>query len=477
MLIDSVPGPANVAPTRERTAASSGAPVTGRGSFEALLDAASDVPTDSEVSDQDDDEEGAVDEWMTVPVLVPSVPVIPPPDVITCEEVRATGAAAAGDEQAASADAIVAASDTAIPAAVTPSVSQDVAPPAGAQAEQPHASIAIGEEIPEPPELEPRRSQRPRPIHVDVFETTTDANTGVAGPVAEEPAPKAPEAGTAKGGNPVSTPKTLAGTDVATSTAAQEMVKAVAAQQPETGSSGLPEQPTKSGIAIGEPGSRGTATRLARAISRIEEAPMLRGAPATTGENTPSFTQSGDGQQSFGEWFREQLPQAVANGHTPALPPTFSVVAPFHDSRVGETLAISGGPIAPNASMAPGEHDLTLQLVQSLRMQFRDGIGEAVLKLKPEHLGSVSITLKVENGGLKANVQAEMPAVRQWLESQQDTLRSALADQGLRLDQFDVEPDSRRQAPSDDAEPESRQRRRQARRSPATDSPVFEVVV
>lgn len=476
MLIDSVPGAANVAPTPEPTAASSEAPVTGRGSFEALLNAASDVPSDSKASDQDD-EEAAVDEWMTVPVLVPFVPVIPPPDVTTCEEVRAAGAEAAGDQQAASADA---ASDTAIAAVVTPTVSQAVALPADVQAEQPHVSIAIGEPAPESPELHPRRSQRPHPIHVDVFETAkdaTDANTGVAGPAAEEPAPKAPDAKTAKGGNPVSTPKMPAATGVATSTAAQEIVKAVAAQQPETGSSALPGEPTNNGIAIGEPGSRGTAARLARAISRIEEAPVLQGGPATTGESAPSFTQSGDGQQSFGEWFREQLPQAVANGHTPALPPAFSIVAPLHDSRAGETLAISGGSVAPNASLAPGEHDVTLQLVQSLRMQFRDGIGEAVLKLKPEHLGSVSITLKVENGGLKANVQADMPAVRQWLESQQDTLRSALADHGLRLDQFDVEPDGQRQAASDDAEREARQRRRQARRSPPIDSPVFEVVV
>ena len=76
-----------------------------------------------------------------------------------------------------------------------------------------------------------------------------------------------------------------------------------------------------------------------------------------------------------------------------------------------------------------------------MRLQFRDGIGEAVVKLKPEHLGSVQISLRIENGAIKATVQAEVPAVRQWLESQQDTLRNGLADQGLRLDRFVVEPD------------------------------------
>jgi flagellar hook-length control protein FliK len=128
-----------------------------------------------------------------------------------------------------------------------------------------------------------------------------------------------------------------------------------------------------------------------------------------------------------------------------------------------------------NAPTLPNEHDVNLHIVQSMRMQFRDGIGEAVLKLNPEHLGSVSISLKVENGGLKANVQADMPAVRQWLESQQDTLRSALAEHGLRLDQFDVEPDAQRQQADDEGQREQ-SRKRQAQKREA-EQPVFEVVV
>jgi flagellar hook-length control protein FliK len=117
-----------------------------------------------------------------------------------------------------------------------------------------------------------------------------------------------------------------------------------------------------------------------------------------------------------------------------------------------------------------------MQLVQSLRLQFRDGIGEAVLKLKPEHLGSVAISLRVENGGLKANVQADLPAVRQWLESQQEMLRTALAEHGLRLDRFEVEADGHRQAPPEEQQERS-PRKRQTRRSSQSDQPVFEVVV
>src|SRR4030095_3924295 len=137
--------------------------------------------------------------------------------------------------------------------------------------------------------------------------------------------------------------------------------------------------------------------------------------------------------------------------------PAFSFVAPVqNDARVSGLVASSAGTALPNTPAMPNEHDVTLQLVQSMRMQFRDGIGEAVLRLKPEHLGSVSISLRVENRGLKAHVQADMPAVRQWLESQQDTLRSALAEHGLRLDRLYVEPRGGRQTAPDD------QRRRTA---------------
>ena len=115
------------------------------------------------------------------------------------------------------------------------------------------------------------------------------------------------------------------------------------------------------------------------------------------------------------------------------------------------------------------------EVAERAMQAIRDGIGEAVLKLKPEHLGSVSISLKVENGSIKASVQAEMPAVRQWLESQQDTLRSALAEHGLSLDRFDVEPDAQRQQ-ADDEGPRQQSRKRQAQKREA-EQPVFEVVV
>jgi flagellar hook-length control protein FliK len=222
------------------------------------------------------------------------------------------------------------------------------------------------------------------------------------------------------------------------------------------------------------PSPKGVAARFARAIERAIEHAVAPAAAA--GESGQSANQNGDGQSSFGEWLREQLPQLTAARAQNTANPAFALVAPAqNDARVSGLLASAGMTPLANTAALPNEHDVTLQIVQSMRMQFRDGIGEAVLKLNPEHLGSVSISLRVENGGLKANVQADLPAVRQWLESQQDTLRHALADHGLRLDRFDVEPDAQRQQADDDGR-RGQSRKRQAPKR-EVEQPVFEVVV
>jgi flagellar hook-length control protein FliK len=137
------------------------------------------------------------------------------------------------------------------------------------------------------------------------------------------------------------------------------------------------------------------------------------------------------------------------------------------------TIATSEG-----ARMEIPDRDVAMQVVQSMRLQFRDGIGEAVLKLKPDHLGTVSISLRIENGAVSASVHAGVAEVRQWLESNQSMLRDSLAEQGLRLERFVVESDEKRHASSDESADrgQSRRRRSPRPRAVASDQPVFEVL-
>jgi flagellar hook-length control protein FliK len=224
-----------------------------------------------------------------------------------------------------------------------------------------------------------------------------------------------------------------------------------------------------------------TAARLARALERAA-------APTTSeGSNTvpaaSANTGSGSGQPSaFGDAASSRAAQLTAamRPHLPSGVAFVNAPAPIDARTLVAAVADATGPAVDTAPMTIPERDVIARLVQSMRVQFRDGIGEAVVKLKPEHLGSVQISLRVENGAIRAAVHAEAPAVRQWLESQQETLRSGLAEQGLRLERFVVEPDgeSRHTTADRHHQQEREERRRQHRRRMSEkDAPVFEVTV
>jgi len=469
MQIDVISGAAaNVAPTSESTAASPEA-AKNPGSFADLLDAVAEDPEDSTSADEADEDAATGDEWLTVPVIVPFVPVIPQ-DVVKVEDGEATSVEAIGED--------IAADDVDAPAAgvaTSPDVMSfvDAEVPKPAETKQTESTPAKDTSAPAPsiPAIAGQPAEIATVIGSDTAASDTKIETAAVIPskesIAAEPTAKPATAAKATpAAKTVDANEAAKAAATATTNSAMQTVAENVSPRAEAASNDIASEPA--------PSPKGVAARFARAIERATEHAV---APtAGTDENSQPSNQNGDGQPSFGEWLREQLPQvATSRGHN-AANPAFTFVAPAqNDARVSGLLASSGSSPLPNAPAMPNEHDVALQIVQSMRMQFRDGIGEAVLTLKPEHLGSVSISLRVENGGLKANVQAEMPAVRQWLESQQDTLRSALAEQGLRLDRFDVEPDAQRQQADDQGQREQ-SRKRQAQKREA-EQPVFEVVV
>lgn len=464
MQIELVSSAPNAAPGADPASAAS-EEAAGSGSFADLLDAVADDSTESPV-DEDSAEEGSTDEWITAPVLVPFIPVIP---VETIEGQMPGATNIEAEEEGTSIEAI----DGVVVAATSESPSPEAAlidpaasiPQIGAVA-GPNAA-APGAPVEEVPAA---AAGADLPAVESANEVETIASMLSNDPVATEPLKKT--------GIPVPMPETRETPDVAETTTPAQAIASTDAQGAATeggASNGAsvtndpPVEPTSN--------HKGVAARLARALERAAEASAPHRAETASGENGQSFTQDADHQPSFGEWLREQLPQVANAGAQAPATPAFSVAPPaHHDSRVSGVIGPSGTSLTPGGPVAPREQDVAMQIVQSLRLQFRDGIGEAVLKLKPEHLGSVAISLRVENGGLKANVQADLPAVRQWLESQQDTLRSALAEHGLRLDRFEVEPDGQRQASPENPQERS-PRKRQDRRTQQADQPVFEVVV
>jgi flagellar hook-length control protein FliK len=120
------------------------------------------------------------------------------------------------------------------------------------------------------------------------------------------------------------------------------------------------------------------------------------------------------------------------------------------------------------------DHAVVPQIVKAIRLQWRQGLGEAKIRLEPEHLGEVQVSLRVQAGVVTAVVKAENPTVQGWIENRQQELRNALDEQGLRLQRFEVvvDPESRRQPRET---PEGNPLRR-LRRSDVTE-PEFEIEI
>lgn len=171
----------------------------------------------------------------------------------------------------------------------------------------------------------------------------------------------------------------------------------------------------------------------------------------------------------------------------PAAAPATPAAVPFHaiaDRPAPPLSAIRPAPVVTaseviNAAVAT---ELPAQVVQSLRMQAIDGGGEAIVRLRPEYLGELVVAVKVEHGVVSASLRSDTPAVRQWVESNEATLRQALAEHGLQLDRLtvsDAAPQTeagegeRQDSQEQDEEPQPRSRRR---RKPAPDA-TFEVMV
>lgn len=114
--------------------------------------------------------------------------------------------------------------------------------------------------------------------------------------------------------------------------------------------------------------------------------------------------------------------------------------APVHPVRMPTEVFIRAEVPAAGAVFDLGG-DATLasgpdSVVRAVRLMWRDGLGEARLQLQPERLGTVLVSLRIEDGVVSASVRAETPAALQWLQAHQHDLRAALNAQGLDFDRF-----------------------------------------
>jgi chemotaxis protein MotD len=120
------------------------------------------------------------------------------------------------------------------------------------------------------------------------------------------------------------------------------------------------------------------------------------------------------------------------------------------------------------------------QVIESLRLQWTKGGGDAQMTLQPGYLGGLSVSLRVDKDVVTASVIAESPAVREWLRANESSLRQGLVDVGLRLDKFQVS-DLTAQTPSRDTDARDRPSGRDRQHAPRQPKPgrsdsTFEVI-
>jgi flagellar hook-length control protein FliK len=125
----------------------------------------------------------------------------------------------------------------------------------------------------------------------------------------------------------------------------------------------------------------------------------------------------------------------------------------------------------PRQAASPPPETLS-QLVHALRMQVREGGGDAVLQLNPQQFGNLSISLRVHDGAVTATIAADVPAVGEWLESQEALLRQGLEEIGLRLEELIVERDPEERRERQEAPPERRGRQKRT-----AEASTFEITV
>jgi flagellar hook-length control protein FliK len=223
-------------------------------------------------------------------------------------------------------------------------------------------------------------------------------------------------------------------------------------------------QAVASTSAPAEPGAkRGDSAPVAEQTMTAAEA--LVNTAASQGDGDASAKDAGKQASSDAAF---EIAPAARSTDAPVAPAPAAVTPAVEVTKPAAVQPTAAAPI-----FTPAEETENLgRLVQGMRVQWRQGVPEATVRLNPEHLGEVTIQIRVERGVVSATFHAETPAVQQWLEAQEDKLRSGLADQGLNLERYAVQRDRQQQ--------ERREQRpyQQARyRQPQNEGQRFEVTV
>lgn len=90
------------------------------------------------------------------------------------------------------------------------------------------------------------------------------------------------------------------------------------------------------------------------------------------------------------------------------------------------------------AKTASANRDFINQVVEKFEVLIEDGVSEAKVQLRPRHLGELKIHLAIENGTMKAVLDASTHQAKEMLESNLAALKQSLESQGIQVKEFSV---------------------------------------
>ncbi|EOJ9614951.1 flagellar hook-length control protein FliK [Serratia nevei] len=250
---------------------------------------------------------------------------------------------------------------------------------------------------------------------------------------------EAPAAGDKPAQPPIAAAKEL---DAATLQALYAMLPAaiVAQTQPAEGQRSLPVDSADEATAL-QPGNG--QLNIAAAGDKTATHSSASPAPSPTGAKTPAA--DGDiatavlPQPTNGE--RASTAQPLQAGDTPQPPPlnhAVALAAASPTQTAAPASALVTAPPAPQLNAQLGSPEWQQALSQQVLMFHRNGQQSAELRLHPQELGALQITLKLDDQQAQLHIASAHGQVRAAVEAAMPQLRHALAESGINLGQSSV---------------------------------------
>ncbi len=161
-------------------------------------------------------------------------------------------------------------------------------------------------------------------------------------------------------------------------------------------------------------------------------------------------SQSGDGKGSA--WQQDQHGRPTSGGSSDPwaellrkidVSPSLSGAA---QSMADASASASGAANAASAAQRQGQaltpylsEQAAAQLERGILTSMQDGTRQLTMKLDPGELGNVTVTLSVRNGEVNATIRPDRTETAQALNDQLHVLRTALEQQGLKVDRLEVQ--------------------------------------